>query len=650
MSITQLAENLYIHHGTVNVGILCAHKELCAHGPPRALLFDCGDGDVLDTLAELGIAQVDAILFTHHHRDQVSGVHRLLADPKGSAGAQIGVPASERAWFEEVESYWADPAQRWHLYDFHPHNLMLARSVPVHAFYREGDRFGWGGAEIAVLDTPGHTDGSLSYLVDLGPERYLFCGDVLYDQGQVWDVYSLQKGWLTRDYHGFMGSYKRLIASARKLVSTGAAALIPSHGPIVGDPERSVALLEARLRACYERYAAISALRHHFPVLFREFHAPARAGDRAAGCSLPHAAPEIAWREGFMPFSESVPVPGFMRHVGTSWILLSESGAAFVVDCGTEDVIRQVETMQVQGEISAVEGLWISHYHDDHVDAIPQFCELFRCPVIAEAHVAQVVEHPLAWRLPCISPVTVPVDRRTVDGESWTWREFTMTAYHLPGQTLYHGGLLVEGRGQRVFLAGDSFTMAGIDDYCAGNRNFLGRGVGGQLLGFDACLQLLQTLKPDLILNCHLDVGFAFSDEQLDAMRANLAEREWLFGDLLPWDQANYGLDESWVRCYPYEQRVSPGGRVGLEVVFTNHSTGEREATCRPVLPQAWGVQLEPQSVRIAPKEEQGISFGLNVPQDAVSGRWVVPVEVTYGGRRLGQFREAILDVVTEPN
>jgi glyoxylase-like metal-dependent hydrolase (beta-lactamase superfamily II) len=637
MPFTQLVENLYVHHGIVNVGIVRSGH--------RALLLDCGGGDILDTLAELGITQVDAILFTHHHRDQAWGVHSFAGDPPGSPGVRIGVPAGERAWFEDVESYWADPARRWHLYDFNPHNLMLGRSVPVHAAYREGDTLQWEDAEIAVLDTPGHTDGSVSYQVDLGAERYMFCGDVLYGDGQVWDVYSLQKGWLTRDYHGFMGGHKRLIASARKLDSRGAMAWIPSHGPIVRDPSRSVALLEARLRAGYERYAAISALRHYFPGLFREFHIR-KPGDRRA--RAPHrtrTASDVVWREGFMPLSASVSPPGFMRHVGTSWMVVSRDGAAFVIDCGTQDVIRQVEAMLAQGEIGAVEGLWISHYHDDHVDAIPQFREAFRCPVLADTHVARVVEHPLAWRLPCISPVTVPVDRRTVDGESWTWREFTMTAYHLPGQTLYHGGLLVEGRGRRIFLAGDSFTMAGMDDYCAGNRNFLGPGAG-----FDACLQLLQTLQPDLILNCHVDVGWTFNDEQLATMRANLAERERLFGDLLPWDHANYGLDDSWVRCFPYEQRVSPGEQIGLEVVFTNHSAGEREAVCRPVLPRAWNVEIEASSARIAPQEERGISFRMNVPQDAAPGRCVVPIEVTYGGRPLGPFREAILDVVMEPS
>src|ERR1700675_4422331 len=42
-----------------------------------ALLVDLGDGSVLDHLAELGIKQVDWVLFTHHHREQCQGFPRL---------------------------------------------------------------------------------------------------------------------------------------------------------------------------------------------------------------------------------------------------------------------------------------------------------------------------------------------------------------------------------------------------------------------------------------------------------------------------------------------------------------------------------------------------------------------------------------------
>ena len=605
--LTRLTSNLYVHHGAINVGIVRDGR--------RAILIDYGNGDVQRSLEALGIERVEAVLFTHHHRDQASGAGSLVR-----AGTRFGVPKAEEAWFSDVESYWGDPAHRWHLYGFHPHNLMLAQSIPVHSTYREGDTIEWGTAEILVLETPGHTDGSASYRVDVGEgdggERYLFCGDVLYGKGQVWDLYSLQKGWHTEDYHGFMGDRVRLKQSLRKLAAEDAVSLIPSHGEVVTDPLQAIDLLRGRLDACYEQYVAISALRHYFPGLFA----------RCRGL------------EGALPIVPSLPCPDFLRHVGTSWIILSEGGAAFVVDCGSPEVVRTLREMRASGLVGEVEGLWISHYHDDHVDAVPEFLKEFNCPVVADEHVAQVIEDPLAWRLPCISPVQVEIDRRTGHGERWQWHEFALTAYHLPGQTFYHGGLLVEGRGTRILFVGDSFTPAGIDDYCAGNRNYLGNGVG-----FDACVALVRELEPDLLLNCHVDVGFHFTDQECDALRANLSERERSYGELLPWDHPNYGMDEHWVRCHPYEQRAAPGDEVLLRIVFTNHSSSERQAICRPVLSEAWGAEVAPQQVDTGPKSEGCATFAFAVPGDVAPGRWVLPVEVTYGGRPLGQFREAIL-------
>ena len=611
--VTRLSEHLSVYHGPINVGIV--------RDGVKALLIDCGDGRVATALARLVIMSVDQVLFTHHHRDQACGAHAFAA-----RGAQITVPAAERDHFDNVAAYWESPKSRWHLYNQHPHHLMLAEPVRVDGTLGDGQELTWGPAKIRVLSTPGHTDGSVSYLVEVDGQRTVFSGDCIYDEGRVWDVYSLQKGFQREkrritDYHGFLGDRVRLAASLDRLATDGATALIPSHGHIMRDPPRAVAALRERLTACYEQYVATCALRYYFPSLFAEYEA----------------------REDFLPVVEGRPYPDFLHHIGTTWIVVSADGAAFVMDCGSEEAVREIQRCQAEGIFGRVEGLWLTHYHDDHVDAIPQLREALGdpFPIIADEHVAQVVEQPLAWRLPCISPVTVAVDRRTRHGETWQWHEFTFTAYHFPGQTLYHGGLLVEGRGARLFFAGDAFAPAGIDDYCAGNRNFLGAGVG-----FDACVRLLQTLKPDLLFNAHVELGFAFDDAAYTFMRTNLAAREASYGALFPWEHPNYGMDEAWVRAFPYEQNAAPGDVVRLDVVFTNHSAAARDAVARPVLPPAWAITLAPRRTTVAPKTEGRVTFTFTVPRDARPGRWVVPVDVVYHGRRLGQFREAVVNVV----
>ncbi|MFL7809209.1 MAG: MBL fold metallo-hydrolase, partial [Anaerolineae bacterium] len=247
---TRLARDLYVHHGAINVGILRDDR--------RALLIDCGDGDVASTLQDLGIDVAAKVVFTHHHRDQASGFQEIAGQ-----AARVGVPASEAELFCDVQRLWDDPTQRWHLYDARP-SLLLAASIPVHERYIEGDTLTWGGSSITVLETPGHTDGSVSYLVQTPGEQseqsFLFCGDAIYGDGQVWNLYSLQKGFETRDYHGFMGDRARLEQSLHKMVALAAEAGVPSHGNIVTRPAQAAALLVERLDTCYEQYVAIAAL------------------------------------------------------------------------------------------------------------------------------------------------------------------------------------------------------------------------------------------------------------------------------------------------------------------------------------------------------------------------------------------------------
>jgi glyoxylase-like metal-dependent hydrolase (beta-lactamase superfamily II) len=600
--IQSLSEHLLVHAGSINVGIV--------RDGSRALLIDCGNGDVATALRDLGVTTVDQVVFTHHHRDQACGAGRF-------AGAAIGVPETEREAFEKPSAYWSDPKHRWHIYHFHPHHLMLTQPLRVDAGFADGHVFTWGPARIRVLATPGHTDGSVSYLVAVDGRRVMFCGDAIYDHGRLWDLHSLQHSmgrW--GDYHGFLGALPALTRSLRRIQAEQPDRLVPSHGHSMNRPAEAIDAVIARLEVCYEKYTAISALRHYDRDVF---------------------GPDEG--KGRMPFCPALPVPENLRHFGTTWVLIARDKSALVMDCGNPAVVDDVKQLMASGAIRAVEGLWITHYHDDHVDAVPAFQAAFDCPCLADRAVADVIADPLAWRLPCISPAKVRVDRVTADGESWQWHEYRLTAYTFPGQTLYHGGLLAEADGQRLFFVGDSFAPSGIDDYCAQNRIQFGVGIG-----LDRCVALLQQLRPALLFNPHVDSAFVFSDEQYAAMRANLAEREALMGDLLPWDHPNYGLDDSWVRCHPYEQRARAGTEATLEVVVTNHSAVPRAVACRPVLP--WSPDLPDWTHATLPAKTEGrLHVAFRIPPDQASGRTIIPIDIRYEARWLPQFAEAVLEV-----
>ena len=369
--LSQISEHLWVYRGPINVGVI-------RHGA-KALLIDVGDGGVVDRLSKQGITLIEQIVFTHYHRDQACGAYLLAA-----AGTKIGVPTKEREYFVNPASYWDNDKLLWGAYEFSPHSLMLVESLRVDQQYDDAHRMTFGPAKIRVLDTPGHTDGSVSYLVEVDGQRIVFCGDCIYDEGQLWDVYSLQKGFrkgeqTIRGYHGFMGDHGRLRESLERIKQEQPDLLVPSHGNLMTEPTPAIDKLAEQIETCYENYVGISALRHYFPRLFTEF----------------------AGRPGQMPIRPGIDPPECLRHFGTTWMLVSANGSAFVMDVGSPQIAGRVKTMQQDGEIKNVEGLWVTHYHNDHTAGIPEFQRLFDCPCFTDRRLAHVLTHPTAWRLPC---------------------------------------------------------------------------------------------------------------------------------------------------------------------------------------------------------------------------------------------------------
>ncbi len=599
--LLSLSRDLAVFRGEVNVGVV--------FNGPSVLLIDVGQGEVLESLDQ--DHEVDLVAFTHHHRDQACGAWKAKR-----IGSRILVPEGERWLFEEVSRYWGDSRYRWHLYDLHPHHLTLTEPVKVDNSLRDWDALEWGRARIKVLSTPGHTDGSLSFLVEVDGQRTAFCGDLIYDGGRLWDIYSMQKGLHTRDYHGFMGSREELTNSLSRIAERSPDRIVPSHGDIIRNTDRAIDVLVKRVDRCYRDFAAISSLRYYFPELFADYM----------------RGPKI------MPISKGKRAPDYLLHQGTTWVLKSSEGPCLVMDCGSRDVVDWLLRLRGDGDLGEVEGLWITHYHDDHVDGIPYFRESFDCPIIADSHVSRVIESPLSWRLPCISPVEVNVDRVTGEGESWEWHEFSLSSYHLPGQTLYSGGLLVEGKDMRLLFSGDSFTPGGIDDHCCGNRNFLGYDVG-----YQRCIDLLEFLKPDLIFNSHVDEGFSFKAENLEFMRTNLHRRLKDFGALLPWSNPNFGMDENWVRMYPYEQVIKPGQRAVVCAVITNHTREDLAIKARIIPPRSWKDTPPGWKRATTSPGENRIPLSIKIPEN-MEGRTAFPVDLKMNDLDLPRIAEFILD------
>ena len=104
---------------------------------------------ILDKLSELGLT-LEAILLTHGHFDHVGAVRDLAAD----TGCQVWLCADDLSL---------------------PTNLTAGKLYYTQT-YAEGSQLNLAGLDISVLQTPGHTPGSVCLLV----EDTLFSGDTLF--------------------------------------------------------------------------------------------------------------------------------------------------------------------------------------------------------------------------------------------------------------------------------------------------------------------------------------------------------------------------------------------------------------------------------------------------------------------------------------
>jgi glyoxylase-like metal-dependent hydrolase (beta-lactamase superfamily II) len=256
----QLSEHVGIYRDVVNVGVIRQNS--------KTLIIDCGEGSILREGERLGLDPVVRVLFTHYHRDQCSGAGLLQ-----KAGVKIGVPASEARFFRSATEFWLEAdAILDHRYNFRSEMMVLRESVAPDDELGSGDTFQWEGILISVLSTPGHTEGSVTYLVTLDGNTFAFTGDLIYGPGQVWEFYSLQSRFpgMPGDYWGFGAAVAELGKSLDTVLSRKPTLLLLSHGAVIKNPGEAVALLKTNLHAAMTNYFTTAAWRIYFSGHFRE--------------------------------------------------------------------------------------------------------------------------------------------------------------------------------------------------------------------------------------------------------------------------------------------------------------------------------------------------------------------------------------------
>jgi hydroxyacylglutathione hydrolase len=151
-------------HEILPVGVLRCNCSIFGDETSReAIVIDPGDNieEILAVLAKHQL-RVEAVVITHAHIDHIGGAQKL----KAATGAPVYMNARDQELYNhlEVQAGWL--------------GMETPERTEIDVDAREGDSLTLGGAEFQILETPGHTQGSISLLIPA--ENKVIAGDTLF--------------------------------------------------------------------------------------------------------------------------------------------------------------------------------------------------------------------------------------------------------------------------------------------------------------------------------------------------------------------------------------------------------------------------------------------------------------------------------------
>ncbi|MCC6508155.1 MAG: MBL fold metallo-hydrolase [Pirellulaceae bacterium] len=609
-----LAENacavetqLVIEAGPVNAVTLVS-------GQQRLAMYRCSQ-------SKLGC---DQLWLTHHRREAVGSA----ADAQ-RRGVKIVAPDAERQWLAHPDEFWKNFAKaRFHDYSCFTTKI-IDQPLTVDHWVKDGDSIQWQELKLDVISTPGYPPGAVSYAATIDGQKTVFTGDLIYGDGQLLDLYSYQDAIPEaniRGYHGYAGRLASLVTSLRKVAALKPDRLVPARGPVIDKPAEAINRLIERVQALYKNYLSTNALHWYFKE-----ERMRQCGERILGSA---ASVEL------MPYSLHEKAPDWIFENATSRVLISEAGAGFLIDCGYDRVIEAVQKLIDSGLIKRVEGIFVTHYHDDHTDRVQAAAERFQCPVYATEEYVDILKNPQAYHMPAMTDIPIKNVTSLTSGHVMKWHEFELTFHYFPGQAYYHGALLVRREQDRpVFFIGDALAPSGIDDYCLQNRNL----VDAQS-GYNLCFQKLQAIKePIWLINEHIPFVFQFTEAERNYLQTRYQQRTSILKELFPWDAPNYGIDEQWAVFYPYGVTSPPGREVELQVNVTNHSPIRREFTILVKVPEGMRILQQPTTISLEPGMQGKASVRVDV--GSTRGQRIITADVSSAGMQFQDWIEALVTV-----
>jgi glyoxylase-like metal-dependent hydrolase (beta-lactamase superfamily II) len=611
-AVAEVAPGVFRVTDTCQVYVIRA-TEPAGNGSRTAVAIDFGSGAVLDHLEAMGVDRITDVLMTHHHRDQAQGLPRAVA-----AGIRVHVPPIERDLFDRVDEMWRT-RRVTNDYNLREDRFSLLEPVPVDDVVPEYRTRVYGDVPVQVVPTPGHTTGSVTYVVERDGRRIAFTGDLVYAPGKVWSLAATQ--WSYTENEG----PAMTVLSCYLLMAERLDLLLPSHGRPMDDPQHALGLLAERMRGYVDS-------RRPQPWDLR-----------------------LRLEDPFQHITEH-----FLLNRSSnacSYVLVSRDGAALFMDYGYDMTtglpsggdrasrrpwLASLGALRRDHGVTEVEVVLPTHYHDDHVAGINLLREVEGTQVWAPSNVAPVLEDPLRWDLPCLWYDPIPVDRALPVGETFRWHEYEITVHELPGHTLYAAAFEVEVDDVRVLVTGDQQDGLGQPGHRREILNYQYRNLF-RITDYRDSAALYRRVAPGVMVSGHWEPRWV-DDPYLDMLAEEAEELVQQHHDLLPLDELDVGADTRMVRIAPYRSRLVPGEPAQFTVTVRNPTQEDRKATVRPVLPVGWRAHPDEVVVALPPAGQVDVELDV-VPTGPGARRRRLAVDVSIGDLHLGQHAEALVDV-----
>jgi glyoxylase-like metal-dependent hydrolase (beta-lactamase superfamily II) len=561
----------------------------------KALLIDASVPP--ETIAELGVKTVEAVLLTHHHRDAVE-----FASEYRKKGVAVRAPKESAEWIkpENVAKFWKESIP---LRNSRTAYFVLPFGIEgVDCTIEENKSIGFAGWRIAPIATPGHSRAHFAYLCkpagDTKGPAILFSGDAFTSPGKLWTPF-------TTDWdHWTDVGLKPTAETLRKLAKLKPTHLCPAHGEVLSKDiakalEDTAKLVdEAAFMKSFERFSKDrlgDAPKYDFLVPKEQI---ASAGDKPWAKLADH-----------------------LWITGNTYVLKSKNGdGIFVLDPWGQRSADQVEKLRKDEKLGPVEVVAFSHAHYDHFDGIHALKDRDRCEVWALDLVSGPLADPLRIRAPFLDPRPIKFTKLLTDGSTATWGGYTFKFHHLPGQTYYTSGIEATIDGKRCMFTADNFFH---QDQFSGSGGWMGLNRSSPVL-YGQSAKMVHDIAPEWVLAEH-GGPYVFNEEDFarrmkwGTAAGRACDALCLSSDhLRDWSPLRISVE-------PVSQTAKPGAEVTVKLECA--VSGAENLRVKVVL-QGRGLFAD-QQLEFGEKMQGKLTAKVQLPADMSPGRHVFAVRVS---------------------